>query len=125
MVADNQVEIMLHLLAEMQRYCAVAHVVDACYGMVGHVAQVVCSDKERVGFARIVKQRRPTHQGVGGGVFDYRGGVLPYIVDMPRIVLVEAVHGLNARNDTGKLTGKPKQGLAHMASAEEFFKLLP
>lgn len=48
-------------------------------GVIGHMAQVVCSNEERIGLACIVKQRRPTHQGVGGGVFDYRSGVFPYI----------------------------------------------
>lgn len=124
MVADNQVEIMLHLLAEMQRFCAFAHVLNAYYGMIGHMAQVVCSNEERIGLACIVKQRRPTHQGVGGGVFDYRSGMFPYIVDVPRVVLVEAVHGFNAGNNIGKFAGEPKQGLAHMVSAEELFELL-
>ena len=125
MVADDQVEIMLHFLAEMQHFCAVAHVMNACYGMVGHMTQIVCSNKERVGFTRIVKQRRPTHQRVGGGAFDHRGGVLPHIVDVPRVVLVKAVHGFNAGNDIGKFASEPEQGLAHMVSAEELFELLP
>ena len=86
--------------------------------------QVVGPDEKGVGFAGIMEQRRPANQRVGGSCLHHGGGVLPYVEDVPGIVLVKALHALDAGDDVGKLVGEAQQGLPHGFAAKELFQLL-
>ena len=57
------------------------------------VTHAVFPEKEAGRFPHIVKERRPTHEAIGGHAVDDMCRMLEYIVNMVRSVLFEPLHG--------------------------------